>query len=141
MSKPANIVAAGGLVYAVAWKGFGNSSLYILPDHCEGTPIAVAPDPGLQGDAGLGAAFPNPGRSGSSFIPFTVSKVGMVRLRIIDTSGREVRTLVNGTMDAGERRVEWDGRNAVGDLAPAGIYFYELDAPGIKAARKLVRLR
>jgi len=44
-------------------------------------------------------------------------------------------------MEPGERRVEWDGRNSRGEPVPAGIYFYELNAPGIKAARKLVRLR
>jgi hypothetical protein len=138
-----NVVASGGLVYAMTSTGGnqGVSSLVVLPDHCDGAVIAVAPEPELRETGGLGAAFPNPGRTGSTFIPFTVARRGPVKLRIVDLSGREVRTLVNDMMDAGGRRVEWDGRNARGELVPAGIYFYELNAPGIKAARKLVRLR
>jgi hypothetical protein len=129
------ILAAGGLIYTTVGQ-----SLLMLPDHCENAPVAVDPGPRIPEVTGLGAAFPNPGRTGSSFIPFTVSKIGMVTLRIFDATGREVRSLVNGVMDAGEQRVEWDGRNTRGERVPAGIYFYELDAPGIKAARKLVRL-
>ena len=117
------------------------SSIAVLPDHCAGTPLAVEPDPRVQPVVGLGAAFPNPGRLGSSFIPFTVSKREAVKLRIFDANGCEVRTLVNDLMEPGERTMEWNGRNARGELVPAGIYIYELEAPGVKAAGKLVRLR
>ena len=81
------------------------------------------------------------GRASSTFIPFSVPERGIVTLRIFDTTGREVRTLANDVEEPGERQVEWDGRNAMGELVPAGIYVYELRAPGIEAARKLVRLR
>jgi len=134
--QSANILAAGGLIYAIA-----GGSLVILPDHCDGAPVAVGPDPGVREVVGLGAAFPNPGRASSTFIPFSVPERGIVTLRIFDTTGREVRTLANDVEEPGERQVEWDGRNAMGELVPAGIYVYELRAPGIEAARKLVRLR
>ncbi|HET9235172.1 MAG TPA: FlgD immunoglobulin-like domain containing protein, partial [Candidatus Eisenbacteria bacterium] len=131
-----NVLTAGGLVYVLSPTG-----LTILPDHCEGAPVSVEPEPGSQDLSGLGAAFPNPGRNSSTFIPFTVTKPGAVTLRIMDANGREVRSLVNETMGAGERRVEWDGLNARGERVPAGIYVYELRAPGLNAARKMVRLR
>jgi hypothetical protein len=131
-----NYIQAGGLIYTTVGQ-----SLLMLPDHCENAPVAVDPGPRIPEVTGLGAAFPNPGRTGSSFIPFTVSKIGMVTLRIFDATGREVRTLANDVEEPGERQVEWDGRNAMGELVPAGIYVYELRAPGIEAARKLVRLR
>lgn len=128
-----NTLVSGSLLYA------RSSDLTILPTHCYAS-TSVQPDsPPLH--SVLEAAFPNPGRTGSTFIPFTVSKFGAVKLRIFDASGRQVRTLVNDMMETGERKVEWDGRNSRGELVPAGIYVYELNAPGIKAARKLVRLR
>jgi len=131
-----NVIISGGLVYAEQ----SQSSFVILPDHCYGAPTSVDPDTGIQGFGRLGAAIPNPSRAGATFIQFTVSRLGIVKLRIVDVSGREVRMLVNDPMEPGERRVEWDGRDSRGERVPAGIYLYELDAPGIKAARKLVRL-
>ena len=133
-AQTANVVVSGNSVCTTTANG-----LTILPAQC---PSATAvPDPLISFHPTLGVAFPNPSRNGSTVIPFTVPKRGSVTLRIVDTSGREVRTLVNATMEPGERRVEWDGRNERGELVPAGIYVYELRASSLKAAHKLVRLR
>ena len=88
----------------------------------------------------LGNVVPNPS-FGSATISFSLSRSSKATLRIMDLNGRNVRVLLDEVVPPGERRVEWDGRNSRGELVPAGIYVYELDAPGIKAARKLVRLR
>ncbi len=44
----------------------------------------------------------------------------------IDVLGREVATLVQGTIQAGEHTVVWNAQNV-----PSGIYFYRLEASGI----------
>jgi hypothetical protein len=51
-----------------------------------------------------------------------------------------VRELVNAAQTAGNYQVRWDGRLENGELAPAGIYFYQLRAGGQIATRKLVLL-
>ena len=88
----------------------------------------------------LGPAFPNP-FANSSTIPFTLSRSGDLRLRILDLKGREIRTFEQQRMETGDHSFTWDGRDDKGNLLPAGIYFYELRAPGFGATRKLIRLR
>ena len=87
----------------------------------------------------LGQAFPNPLHEAST-IPFTLASPGHVRIRVLDLAGREVDLLLDAVAEAGERSVIWNGRNERGEPVPAGMYLYELQAPGFEATRKLVRL-
>jgi len=89
----------------------------------------------------LGLAFPNPLHEGVSTIPFTLAAPGEVRIRVLDLEGREIRVLLDKALEAGEQSVNWDGRSQAGENVSAGIYLYELETPGLKATRKLVRLR
>jgi len=63
-------------------------------------------------------------------------------LRVYDVAGRVVRTLVDGTMRAGrDLGVVWNGTDDAGAPVASGIYLCRLDAPGLRASRKLVLLR
>ena len=44
-------------------------------------------------------------------------------------------------MAAGADRVEWDGRDADGRRAAAGIYFVRLESARVKLGAKVVKLR
>ncbi len=83
----------------------------------------------------LADAYPNPFNP-STTISFTVPEVSEVTLRIFDVSGREVASLLNGPVNAGEHVVEW---NAEG--LPSGTYFYSLTAPNYTATKKLLLLK
>jgi flagellar hook assembly protein FlgD len=48
------------------------------------------------------------------------------RLCVCDVTGREVKTLVAGAVDAGPRQFAWDGTNAHGSRVAAGVYIYKL---------------
>jgi hypothetical protein len=52
----------------------------------------------------------------------------MVRLRIFDSLGRQVRTLLNNQPSGPEGQVIWDGRNDLGRPARLGIYIILLEA-------------
>ena len=71
--------------------------------------------------------LPNP-FIGSTVITFQLAKEGQVSLNVYDTSGRLVKTLVEGIEDAGIQRVLWDGKDDGGRSFPSGIYFYKLQA-------------
>jgi flagellar hook assembly protein FlgD len=60
---------------------------------------------------------------------------------IYDPSGRLVRTLVSGSMSAGEHSVAWDGKDDRGHAVNAGIYFYELKQKGYQAQKKMLILK
>jgi flagellar hook assembly protein FlgD len=64
-----------------------------------------------------------------------------VRLVIYDVTGRAVRTLVNGAEAPGERRVFWDGRDALGARVRAGMYLCRLEAGATSLTRKLSVMR
>ncbi|MGH7599895.1 MAG: FlgD immunoglobulin-like domain containing protein, partial [bacterium] len=63
-----------------------------------------------------------------------------VSLRIFNLLGQSVRELVSATQPAGQYEVRWDGRLDNGELAPAGIYFYQLRAGQQMLTRKLMLL-
>lgn len=78
---------------------------------------------------GLVESGPNP-FSATTVIHYELSEVGPVRLQLYDTQGRLVRTLVNGTGQAGKFQVEWDGLDDGGLPAAPGFYLCRLCSNG-----------
>ncbi|MBN1825451.1 MAG: S8 family serine peptidase [Candidatus Eisenbacteria bacterium] len=67
---------------------------------------------------------------------------GRVRLTLYTASGREVRRLVDGTMDAGSHEAVWDGRDDGGRSLASGVYLARLEtAEGETRARKMTLVR
>lgn len=80
---------------------------------------------------------PNPFNAATE-IAFDLPEKASVRLEIFNILGRKVATLADGEFPAGSHSVIWDGTDASGKPAPAGIYFYKLDAMGNEIIRKMV---
>ena len=55
--------------------------------------------------------------------------------------GREVATLVDEPRDAGAHKVLWDGTDDRGADAASGVYFYVLEAGGLRLTQKMVLMR
>jgi hypothetical protein len=83
---------------------------------------------------------PNPA-AGQTTIAFALPQAGPARLEVFDASGRLVRTLVAGTLTAGDHRTTWDGADALGRPAPSGLYYYRLSAGDRTERRTLVLMR
>ena len=62
-------------------------------------------------------------------------------MEIFDVLGQKVRVLVDEKQAGGQYRVVWDGRDESGGAVSSGVYFYRLQAGGLKAVRKLVLLQ
>jgi hypothetical protein len=88
----------------------------------------------------LALSWPNPTRSGAN-IAYSLPSNEQVDLAVYDLSGRLVRNLVVGPMSMGQHTVRWDGRDADGREAAAGLYFYRLRTPTFSQSRSLVVLR
>ncbi len=85
-------------------------------------------------------SYPNPA-AGASTIAYELPQDGRAVVRIYDAQGRLVRDLVDTTLRAGKHADTWDGRNNQGLSVASGTYFYRLDAPGVRATQRMIRLR
>jgi photosystem II stability/assembly factor-like uncharacterized protein len=101
-----------------------------------GTAADVAGGPALAPTLRLDVA-PNPFAPGTN-IRFELAREGVVWLRIYDSAGRIVRTLISGDAHAsGAHGVPWDGRDETGRLVPSGVYFSAVDTGSGRAAKKV----
>jgi predicted outer membrane repeat protein len=82
---------------------------------------------------------PNPAR-GDVDVSFELARAGDVALMVYDVSGRLVRRLASGRMEAGGHRVPWNGIGARGRV-PAGVYFVRLRAGEVSESHRVVILR
>lgn len=98
-------------------------------------------DPARLGGLSLAAPTPNPSR-GKASLHFTLPRTADVTLEVLDVSGRVVRTLLSGgTRAAGAHAIEWDGLDARGTGAHAGLYFVRLRAGQEQRLQRVVRLQ
>ncbi len=82
---------------------------------------------------------PNPFNPATT-ITFATTEAGPADLSVYNVIGQKVRTLVRGTIAAGEHAVVWDGRDDVGMSVGAGVYLYRLAAGGKAQTRKMLLL-
>ena len=84
--------------------------------------------------------YPNP------FNPITTLRYDLpehsyVNVTVYDMLGREIRTLVNTTQDAGFKSVIWDATNDYGKPVSAGVYLYKIQAGEFVQTKKMVLLK
>ena len=87
----------------------------------------------------LSRAWPNP-LPGATQWRLSLPAPAAVTARVFDARGRLVRTLADGLLSGGEHLLRWEGDDAAGRTAPAGVYFLRVRAGGEAAARKIVKL-
>jgi len=84
--------------------------------------------------------YPNP------FNPITTLRYDLpensyVNVTVYDMLGREVKTLVSTTQDAGFKSVIWDATNNQGKPVSAGVYLYQIQAGEFVQTKKMVLLK
>lgn len=83
----------------------------------------------------LAQNYPNPFNP-STEILFTIPKAGRVTLKVYNTLGQEVASLVNGVLPPGTHRVQF----LAGGL-PSGIYFYRIQAGEYSVVKRMVFMK
>lgn len=107
--------------------------------------FTVAPATGVP-QGGAGAAFalhparPNP-FAAETTVRFSLPRAGRVSADVFDATGRRVRALHRGLMEAGMRTLSWDGRDESGAHSAAGVYFLVLHTDGETRTLKLTLAR
>ena len=113
----------------------GNESRPVAPGSVSGLQLPEA-GPGIR----LAEAVPNPFNPVTR-LDFETDRPGPVTLRIYDPAGRLVQTLVDETLPRGQHSVLWDGRNAHGQAASAGLYLYRLETAHASLTRRMTLLK
>lgn len=104
----------------------------------DGLPPQTLAVPAPASAASLSPAWPNPAR-GDVFLAVQLPAAGRLVAEVFDLLGRRVATLADGDAGAGAHLLEW--RPAGGARpAAAGVYFVRVDAPGVHATRRVVRI-
>jgi hypothetical protein len=85
-------------------------------------------------------AVPNPFLRVTTF-RYVLRSRSRVLLAVHDLQGRLVVTLVDSLEEAGDKAVDWDGRDTDGHRKPAGSYFVRLDIDGVKSVGMVALLR
>lgn len=83
---------------------------------------------------------PNPSR-GAVNVQFVSPVSGGGTVEIFDASGRQVAALARGHFSAGPHVLRWDGRDANGIMAAAGLYWVRVRVGSEIASRAIVRIR
>ena len=74
-------------------------------------------------------------------IGFSLYREEHVTLAIYDVKGRLVTTLLDERALAGVNSVEWDGRDANGNVVSGGVYFYRLEVGAEILTKRMVLLK
>lgn len=123
-------VCGPGRVNAVNIFGGWNSKPTDIPDD----------NRTLPSDIELSQNYPNPFNP-STTIEFEIAKPARVVVRVYNTLGEVVRTLVDRQFAVGTHRVVWDGRDDHGREVASGVYLYRLTAGGVTQEKKMVLVR
>ncbi|MBK8980747.1 MAG: T9SS type A sorting domain-containing protein [Ignavibacteria bacterium] len=88
----------------------------------------------------LNQNFPNPFNP-STNINFEIPKSEFVSLKVFDVSGKEISTLVNENLQAGQYNIRFDaGRNSDHQLS-SGIYYYTLSTESFIETKKMMLVK
>jgi hypothetical protein len=109
-----------------------------------GGSVFFGPYPVMAADARtknwLAQNVPNPfSRGGKTSILYSVAEAGAVTIRVLDVAGRLVWSVTQNAKPGGNR-IRWEGTDHNGRQVASGVYFYEIEARGFSAERKMLVL-
>jgi hypothetical protein len=83
---------------------------------------------------------PNPFNPATT-IRYSLSSQSEVTVRIFDSMGREVATLVRGAQPPGRYQTVWEGRTNAGIPVASGVYFCRLEAGSFVKTQRMMLLK
>jgi hypothetical protein len=83
----------------------------------------------------LNQNYPNPFNP-VTVISFELPLTGNVSIKVYNSLGEEVTTLINGVIEAGRHKVEFNGAGL-----PSGLYLYKLTAGENQIVKKMMLIK
>lgn len=119
--------------------GTAGDGVWIRSLHDIKTEIASLPTVKPQ-ECKLSQNYPNPFNS-STTIRYELPIQSQVVLKIYNSCGQEIRTLIDEIQTEGSKTVRWDSMDNNGQSVSSGLYFYTIDANHSFETNKLLLLR
>jgi hypothetical protein len=113
---------------------------YLWYQDGDATSLDVSDAPVLPDGFAIHQNYPNPFNP-TTTISYDLPKRSQVTLGIYDLLGKQIKTLVNQSQDAGNRIAVWDGTDDLGRPVSAGVYLYQIQAGEFTQTRKMLLLK
>jgi len=84
--------------------------------------------------------YPNPFNPATT-ISYNMPEKAQITLGIYDLLGKQIKTLINHSQDAGNKIAVWDGTDDLGRQVSAGVYLYKIKAGEFTQTRKMLLLK
>ncbi len=124
----------------VSYELFGSGSV-IIPSIENVEFTLVKSDANLEPVSfGFKGSFPNPFNP-TTTIHYSLNEPGFASVVIYDMMGREVKTLVSGSMAPKSYSVVWNGKDNSDRPVPSGIYVYRLTSGDLTDMKKVMLLK
>lgn len=102
--------------------------------------VAIEKENKLPTQYSLEQNYPNPFNP-TTKISFALPQADRVTIKIFDSLGREINTLVNSEMSSGKHIVNWNGDNSLGEKVATGVYLYSIVTNKFTQTKKMVLLK
>jgi hypothetical protein len=118
------------------WSQFSNRGLAVVDIQ-----VAIDDDPSAVPQVfNLAQNYPNPFNARTE-ISFVIASPGLVKLEVLDISGRLVKTLVDSYFESGRHTLIWDGTNSENHTIASGVYFYKLSTAANSEIKRMTLLK
>ena len=88
----------------------------------------------------LGKNYPNPFNPDTN-IGFSIKENGYVSLKVYNTRGQLVKTIISENLQEGVHFTSWNGKDNSNKSVSSGIYFYKMDSQGYSSVRKMILMK
>jgi hypothetical protein len=126
-------------LYLLNGKGVGTNQLSQIRLVGDGTSLVTSVSPYVRTQQPsafqLCSNFPNPFNP-STMIVFSVPRSEYVTLKVYEITGREVETLIDGEVPAGEHRLQWSAEGLA-----SGVYLCRMTSKDFSQSIKMIYQR
>ncbi|MFQ5605140.1 MAG: FG-GAP-like repeat-containing protein [bacterium] len=128
------------IVFAAANHDASKPTLYVIESGFA-TAVEQTAQTNLPEDFILMQNYPNPFNPTTN-VKFVLPNKNTISLKIFNSRGREVRTLIAGEVyAAGEHTVQWDARDDSGNRVASGVYLYTLTYGNVTKSRLMTLVK
>jgi len=90
--------------------------------------------------ANLKQNYPNPFNP-ETVIEFNLQETSAVSLEIYNIRGQKIRTLASETLNEGNHKFRWDGKDDNNNETGTGVYLYKLKTPTRTETKRMIMMK